>query len=131
LNHHKESVKEFVITTEDCAQVIRKVHYDTADVALQEKWRLIVRCLSKVCSKHCSTWSDLEVRASAANMCDYTTPAKEAIVYWLFFSEGEDWLHEFEGIGSHKNMEDDEDTACTTQHKKCGKHKTLCYLKHW
>jgi hypothetical protein len=130
LNRHKESVKEFVITTDDCAHLFRKVPYDSADVAVQEKWRLIGQCLSKVCSKRC-TWSDLEVRASAANVCEYTTPAEEAIVYWLFVSEGDAWLQEFEGENGKNKVSDDSGTANTTQRKKCGKHKTLCYLKHW
>jgi hypothetical protein len=64
-------------------------------------------------------------------VCDYTSPAEEAIVYWLFVSEGEDWLHEFEGIGSRNKVGEDADTTSTSQRKKCGKHKTLCYLKHW
>jgi hypothetical protein len=131
LKHHKDSVKKFVITTDDCAHLFRKIPYESVDLALQEKWRLIGQCLSKVCSKRC-TWSDPEVRASAANVCEYTTPAEEAIVYWLFVSEGEDWIREFEGIQGKSTKEvDDADTTSTTQRKRCGKHKTLCYLKHW
>jgi hypothetical protein len=131
LESHKESVKEFAITKEDCTHVFRKVPYNKENQVLQEKWRLIGQCLSRVCSKKC-TWSDVEVRASAPNVCDYTTVAEEAIVYWLFVSEGEYWLIEFNcKNGGVNNHDIDADTTSTAQRKKCGQHKTLSFLKHW
>jgi hypothetical protein len=67
--------------------VFRRVPYNSEDVVLQEKWCLIGQCLSRVGSKRC-TWSDLEVRASAANVCDYTTLVQEKfadVATLLFF----------------------------------------------
>lgn len=130
LESHKESVEEFAITMEDCAQLFRKVPYNGEDKVVQEKWRLIGQCLSRVCSKRC-TWSKVEVRANAPNVCDYTTVAEEAIVYWLFVSEGKDWLSEFNTSKDHSKDHDDDDTTSTNQRKKSGQHKTLSYLKHW
>jgi hypothetical protein len=67
---------------------------------------------------------------NAPNVCDYTTGAEEAIVYWLFVSKGKEWLMEFH---SNKNV-DSNDTVTTStrsQHKKSGYHKMLSFLKHW
>jgi hypothetical protein len=58
--------------------------------------------------------------------------AEEAIVYWLFVSEGEYWLIEFNcKNGGVNNHEIDADTTSTAQRKKCGQHKMLSLLKHW
>jgi hypothetical protein len=92
---------------EDCAHVFRKVNE-----VVREKWLLIGQCLSRVCSKRC-TWSDIEVRASASNVCDYTMVAEEAIIYWLFVSKGKEWLHEFEASEGRKKPEEDTDTTST------------------
>jgi hypothetical protein len=131
LESHKESVDEFSITPmDDCAHVFHKVPYNSENKVVREKWQLIGQCLSKVCSK-CCTWSEIEVCASTPNVCDYyTTVAEEAIVYWLFVSEGKEWLHEFEASEGCKKPEEDTDTT-STQRKKCGRHKMLSYLKHW
>lgn len=123
---------KFAISMEDCARVFRKIPYDSTDVEVQEKWRLIGQCLLRVCGKRC-TWWKLEVRASEANVCTFTTVAEEAIVYWLFVTEGEDWVKEFQG-DDRRDDNDDGDTMesnSSAQRKKCGKHKTLTYLKHW
>jgi hypothetical protein len=132
LKCHSQSVDQFAITMDDCAHVFRKVPYNGEEnEVVREKWRLVGQCLSRVCSKRC-TWSDLEVRANAPNVCDYTTGAEEAIVLWLFVSEGEDWLLEFnkKNGGSHDGDHDAETTS-TSRRKKNGQHKTLSYLKHW
>jgi hypothetical protein len=117
---------------DDCAHVFRKVPYNGEEnEVVREKWRLTGQCLSRVCSKRC-TWSDLEVRANAPNVCDYTTGAEEAIVLWLFVSEGEDWLLEFnKKNGQGKDHENDAETTSTSHRKKNGQHKTLSFLKHW
>jgi hypothetical protein len=131
LESHNDSLREFTITKEDCSHVFCKVPYEKDNQVVREKWRLIGQCLSRVCSKRC-TWWDLEVRATAANACDYTTVAEEAIVYWLFISEGNDWVHEFNiKNGDGNSPENDADTTSTAQRKKCGQHKTLQFLKHW
>jgi hypothetical protein len=58
--------------------------------------------------------------------------AEEAIVYWLFVSEGEYWLIEFNcKNGGINNHDIDADTTSTAQRKKCGQHKMLSFLKHW
>jgi hypothetical protein len=100
---------------------------------VREKWHLIGQCLSKICSKRCS-WSNVEVRAAAANVCNFTTVAEEAIVYWLFVSEGEDWLKEFQRKETQKDSsvgEGEEFSNSGSQRKKCGTHKSIEYLKHW
>jgi hypothetical protein len=133
LEHHSKSIDELAITMDDCAHVFRKVPYDGKNEVVREKWRVIGQCLSRVCSKRC-TWSDLEVRANAPNVCDYMTGAEEAVVYWLFVSEGKEWLIEFKRMNGHRNKNvDSDDTVATStsQHKKSGQHKTMSFLKHW
>jgi hypothetical protein len=49
----------------------------------------------------------VEVRAAAPNVCKFTTVAEEAIVYWIFVSEGEDWIKEFKA--KKKNYSEPED----------------------
>jgi hypothetical protein len=67
-------------------------------------------------------------------VCDYTTGAEEAVVYWLFVSEGKEWLIEFKRMNGHRNKNvnsDDTVTTSTSQHKESGQHKTMSFLKHW
>jgi hypothetical protein len=127
------SVENFAITTRDCSMVFRTVPYDGADEALREKWKLVGQCLSRVCSKRCS-WSKLEVRAAAANVCNFTTVAEEAIVYWIFVTEGEGWLKEAKGVQGN-DADEEEGTVSgmtnTSSRKKCGQHKTATHLEHW
>jgi hypothetical protein len=126
-------VEEYAISTTDCALLFRAVPYNDQDDTVREKWHLIGQCLSKICSKRCS-WSNVEVRAAAANVCNFTTVAEEAIVYWLFVSEGEDWLKEFQRKETQKDSsvgEGEEFSNSGSQHKKCGTHKSIEYLKHW
>jgi hypothetical protein len=132
LAKHEEEIDRFAITKQDCALLFRKVPYDGGDAVVREKWKLIGNCLAKVCTKRCS-WSELEIRAMEANVCTYTTNAEEAIVYWLFVSEGNDWVQDFKKKNSEDVLEEENATEASekTQRKKCGKHKTLAYLKHW
>jgi hypothetical protein len=78
------------------------------------------------------------VRAAAPNVCTFTTIAEEAIIYWIFVSEGEDWIQEFKD--KKKNIlkpEDDEDNNTdgdintNASRKKNGRHKTVTYFPHW
>jgi hypothetical protein len=134
LAKHEAEIDKFAIMMQDCALLFHKVPYNGDDTVVQDKWKLIGNCLSKVCTKRCS-WSDLEIRAMEANVCTYTTNAEEAIVYWLFVLEGNDWVRDFK----HKNNEEifgesgnnATEASERSQRKKCGKHKTLAYLKHW
>lgn len=124
-----------MITKHDCAMVFRAVPYDGADDTIREKWKLVGQCLSRMCSKRCS-WSKLEVRAAAANVCQFTTVAEEAIIYWIFVTEGNGWLNEVQGVVL-ENDSDEEDgtiggtTNVSTGRKKCGQHKTVSHLEHW
>jgi hypothetical protein len=76
---HMVSVENFVIAKYDCLMVFHTVKYDGADhKARQEKWKLVGQwCLSRVCSKRCSWWSKLDVRAAAPIVCNFTTVAEE------------------------------------------------------
>jgi hypothetical protein len=135
LGKHEAELDKFAITVKDCALLFRKVPYDGGDAVVREKWKLIGNCLAKVCTKRCS-WSELEIRATEANVCTYTTNAEEAIVYWLFVSEGDDWVQDFKNKNNEEVLEDESGNNATeaserSQRKKCGKHKTLAYLKHW
>jgi hypothetical protein len=133
LKKHMDSVENFVITTCDCLMVFRTVQYDGADEALCEKWKLVGQCLSRVCSKWCS-WSKLEEQAAASNVCNFTTVAEEAIVYWIFVMEGEGWLKEAKGVqGNDSDEEDGTNSGITNTSacKKCGQHKTVTHLDHW
>jgi hypothetical protein len=54
-------------------------------------------------------------------------------VYWLFVSEGKEWLMEFKIKNGHINNGDSDDTVTTStsKRKKSGQQKTLSFLKHW
>lgn len=125
---------KFAVTKDDCVWLFRKVAYDSKDEAVAEKWRLVGQCLSKICTKRC-TWFNLDVRASAPNVCNLTTVAEEAIVYWLFVSEGEGWVKDFvkreSSAGSHDKEDASKDGTASSQRKRCGQHKSMEYLKHW
>jgi hypothetical protein len=67
----------------------------------------------------------VEVRAAAPNVCTFTTVAEEAIIFWIFVSEGEDWIQEFKAkkknILKPEDNEDDEtdgDVNTSTSRKK-------------
>jgi hypothetical protein len=81
----------------------------------------------------------VEVRAAAPNVCKFTTVAEEAIVYWIFVSEGEDWIQEFKAKTTKNFLEPDNkedhntegDANTSASRKKNGQHKTVTYLPHW
>lgn len=134
LKKHIKSVEEHSIKKIDCAHVFRVVPFNDQDETLRELWRLIGQCLSRVCSKRCS-WSNVEVRAAAPNVCNFTTVAEEVVVYWLFVSEGEDWVNEFQTKETQPHSgtggEDGISSNSGSQRKKSGTHKSIEYLKHW
>lgn len=123
-----ENLKEYVITERDFGKVFRQTPYSESDPVMEEKWRLIGDCMVRVCSKHC-TWRKLSIRAEADDACKFVTPAEEAVVYWLFTSEGKDWVQGFQdqimqdgvgGIGEQKGSK-----------KRKGIHKTREYRIHY
>jgi hypothetical protein len=69
---------------------------------------------------------------AAANVCNFTTV--EAVVYWLFVMEREDWVNEFQKKESQKASsvgKGDEISNSGSQRKNCGTHKSIEYLKRW
>lgn len=138
LKEHEDRIDDYAITKDDCAFVFRTGPFDGADVVMREKWKLVGQCLARVCSKRCS-WSKLEVRAASPSVCKMTQVAEEAIVYWLFVSEGNGWVHGFLGEEYNSDSESDdqktfsETTSAgnTNGKKKNGQHKTVKYLYHY
>jgi hypothetical protein len=119
--------------------MFRTVPYNGANKkVIREKWKLVGQRLSRVCSKRC-IWLNVQVRAASPNVCKFTTIVKEAIIYWIFVSEGEDsWIQEFKGNKKNylepEGEEDNktiDDANTSTSRKKYWQHKTVTYLPHW
>jgi hypothetical protein len=128
LKKHNALGEEYAIIKTDCALLFRAVPLNDQDEAVLEKWHLIGQCLSKICSKRCS-WSNVEVTAAVANVCNFATVTKR-----FFVTESEDWVKEFQRKETQKASsvgEGDEISNSGSQHKKCGTHKSIEYLKHW
>jgi hypothetical protein len=121
-------MQDYIICEKDFGKIFRQTSYSTCGKVMQEKWKLIGDCMVRVCSKH-STWRKLSIRTEAEDVCKFVTTAEEAVVYWLFLSEGKDWVDGFQDIlvdNSEKITGED-----SKPKKKKGMHKTREYRVHY